>query len=62
MPETYNKKEREKKKAQKRKLKQLKREAKKETEPMGKLEDMIAYVDENGAITDTPPIQENKID
>lgn len=55
MADTFNKKEREKKKAQKRKEKQLKKEAKKESESSGSLEDMMAYVDENGIIRDTPP-------
>lgn len=55
MADTFNKKEREKKKAQKRKEKQLKKEAKKESDSSGNLEDMMAYVDENGVIRDTPP-------
>ena len=55
MAETYNKKEREKKKAQKRKEKELKREARKDGESSGNLEDMMAYVDQNGFIRDTPP-------
>lgn len=55
MADTYSKKEREKKKALKRKEKELKREAKKESETSGSLEDMMAYVDYNGVIRDTPP-------
>jgi cold shock CspA family protein len=55
MADTYNKKEREKKKAQKRKEKQMRKEARKEETSSGKLEDMMAYVDENGVIRDTPP-------
>lgn len=55
MADTFNKKEREKKKAQKRKEKRLKKEAKKDNETSGSLEDMMAYVDENGVIRDTPP-------
>lgn len=55
MADTYNKKEREKKKAQRRKEKALKREAKKDGETSSNLEDMMAYVDENGIIRDTPP-------
>lgn len=55
MADTFNKKEREKKKAQKRKEKQLKKEAKKEAGSSGSLDDMMAYVDENGVIRDTPP-------
>ena len=53
--ETFNKKEVKNKKDKKRKEKEAKRLAKKENEKSGKLDDMIAYVDENGMITDTPP-------
>lgn len=55
MADTYNKKEREKKKALKRKEKEQKREAKKDHEASGDLENMMAYVDQNGIIRDTPP-------
>lgn len=55
MADSYNKKEREKKKAQRRKEKQLKKEAKKEAGSSRSLDDMMAYVDENGIIRDTPP-------
>ncbi len=52
--ETFGKKEREKKKAKKRKEKD---ELKLQRKEGGKSswDDMIAYVDENGMITDTPP-------
>ena len=53
--ETYNKKEKEKKRLKKRKDKQLKKEERKENSSGGGLENMMAYVDENGQITDTPP-------
>nr|NQU92852.1 cold shock domain-containing protein [Bacteroidota bacterium] len=53
--ETYNKKEVGNKKEKKRKEKEKKRIAKKEVEKKGSLDDMMAYVDENGMITDTPP-------
>lgn len=53
--ETYNKKEVRNKKEKKRKDKLAKRLERKEKEKSGKLEDMIAYVDEDGNITDTPP-------
>jgi cold shock CspA family protein len=53
--ETFNKKEVRNKKEKKRKEKAAKRLAKKELEKKGSLEDMIAYVDENGNITSTPP-------
>ncbi len=52
--ETFGKKEREKKKAKKRKEKEENRLARKE-EGKSSWDDMIAYVDENGMITDTPP-------
>jgi cold shock CspA family protein len=52
--ETFGKKEREKKKIKKRKEKEEARLARKE-EGKSSFDDMIAYVDENGMITDTPP-------
>jgi cold shock CspA family protein len=51
---SYNKKELQKKKEQKRKDKQKRKEERKASGG-GSLDDMIAYVDENGVITDTPP-------
>jgi cold shock CspA family protein len=53
--ETFNKKEVRNKKEKKRKEKAQKRQARKENEKSGSLDDMIAYVDENGMISDTPP-------
>ena len=54
--ETFSKKEHEKKKIQKRKEKEEKREERKANSKKGKsFEDMIAYVDENGQLTSTPP-------
>ena len=55
--ETFNKKEAEKKKIKKRKDKEQKKEERKAANAgRGKnLEDMLAYVDENGNITSTPP-------
>jgi cold shock CspA family protein len=54
--ETFNKKETEKKKAQKRKEKEQRKEERKAKGKSGSsLEDMMAYVDENGNITSTPP-------
>jgi Cold shock proteins len=57
MAETYSKKERNKKKLQKRKEKEQRRDEKRfETSKSGRsLEDMIAYVDENGNLSSTPP-------
>jgi cold shock CspA family protein len=53
--ETFSKKEKEKKRLKKRKDKLEKREERAANPSSGNLEDMIAYVDENGRITDTPP-------
>lgn len=53
--ETFNKKEVRQKREKKRKEKAQKREKKKESEKKNSLDDMIAYVDENGMITSTPP-------
>lgn len=53
--ETFNKKEVRNKKEKKRKEKEKKRLARKEGEKKSGLDDMIAYVDENGQITSTPP-------
>ena len=53
--ETNSKKEIRKKKDKKRKDKEKKRLAKKDGEKLGSLDSMIAYVDEFGNITDTPP-------
>lgn len=54
--ETWNKKEVRNKKEKKRKDKEAKKLERKETGKSGSsLEDMIAYVDENGMITSTPP-------
>ena len=55
MPDTWNKKEREKKKIQKRKEKEEKRKERKENSTDSSLENMMAYLDENGHISDTPP-------
>ncbi len=55
MAETYNKKEREKKREMKRKEKQIKKEARKDNPNEGGWESMMAYVDENGVLSDTPP-------
>ena len=53
--ETFNKKEKEKKRLKKRQDKQLIKEERKSNSSGGGLENMMAYVDENGHITDTPP-------
>ncbi|GAA4452624.1 hypothetical protein GCM10023189_16280 [Nibrella saemangeumensis] len=54
--ETFNKKEKEKNRLKKQKDKKEKKEERKANAGKGKsLDDMIAYVDENGNITSTPP-------
>ncbi len=56
--QTFNKKEREKKKRKRKQEKRERREERKlEKAESGKksFEDMLAYVDENGNLTDTPP-------
>ena len=53
--ETFNKKNREKKRLKKRLDKQQKLAERKANPKGGGLDSMIAYVDENGLITDTPP-------
>ena len=53
--ESFNKKELQKKREKKRQEKEKKRLARKEGEKKSGLDDMIAYVDENGMLTDTPP-------
>ncbi|RLD69883.1 MAG: cold shock domain-containing protein [Bacteroidetes bacterium] len=60
--ETFGKKEVQNKKEKKRKEKEKKRLAKKESEKKSSLDDMIAYVDENGMITSTPPDPTKKKD
>jgi cold shock CspA family protein len=53
---TFSKKEKEKKKIQKRKDKEQRKEERKANAKEGQtLEDMMAYVDENGNISSTPP-------
>lgn len=53
--ETFNKKEQKSKQAKKRKEKELKRQERKEQGKKGSLDDMLAWVDENGVIVSTPP-------
>lgn len=63
--QTFNKKEKEKKRLKKRQDKLAKKEERKaNAEGKGSLESMMAYVDENGMITDTPPdpAKKKKID
>lgn len=53
--ESFNKKEVRKRKEKKRKDKAEKRMARKDGDSSGNFDDMIAYVDQHGNITDTPP-------
>ena len=53
--QTFNKKEKEKKRLKKRLEKQKKREERKTNSQGGALENMLAYIDEDGNIIDTPP-------
>lgn len=56
---SFNKREIEKNKQQKRKEK-LQRKEDRKSNPTNSFDNMIAYVDENGVITDTPPDLTNK--
>jgi len=59
--ETFNKKEKEKKRLKQKQEKREKMEERKANVKKGKsLEDMMAYIDENGNISDTPPDPRNK--
>lgn len=60
--ETYSKKEKEKKRLKKRQDKLLKKEERKESSTGGGLENMMAYLDENGNIVDSPPEITKKIE
>lgn len=53
--ESFSKKEKEKKKLKKREEKQKKKLERKEQSKGSDFESMLAYVDENGNLTDTPP-------
>ncbi|GAO43182.1 cold-shock protein [Flavihumibacter petaseus] len=60
--DTFNKRNRQLQKLKQRQDKQLKMEERRENTPKGKkLEDMLAYVDENGNISSTPPDPRKKI-
>ena len=53
--ETFNKKEAEKKKQKKKQEKEQKKEDRKNSKQSSNFEDMLAYVDENGNLSSTPP-------
>lgn len=60
MAETFSKRERRKKKIEKKRDKELRREERRNTATKRKtLEEMMAYVDENGNLSDTPPDPKN---
>ena len=60
--ETYSKKEKEKKRLKKRQDKLLKKEERQQNSVGGGLENMMAYLDENGNIVDSPPEITKKIE
>jgi len=63
MAGSWNKKERENKKRQERKQKEERREERKENAKKGKsLEEMMAYIDENGNISSTPPDPRRRVE
>ncbi|MGG9962329.1 cold-shock protein [Ferruginibacter sp. SUN106] len=55
MAETWNKKEREKKKQQSKREKKERMQERKENPKAKSMDDMMAYIDENGNISATPP-------
>ncbi|MCB9224163.1 MAG: cold shock domain-containing protein [Crocinitomicaceae bacterium] len=55
MADSFSKKEKQKIKAQKKKDKQARKDARKAEDKGGSLENMLAYVDENGMIVSAPP-------
>lgn len=60
--ETWNKKEREKKKQKKRQDKEERKQERKDNAKEGKtLDEMMAYLDENGNLSSTPPDPRKKI-
>ena len=62
MAETWNKKEREKKKQQNKKEKEERKQERKEIAKQGKsFDDMLAYLDENGNLSSKPPDPRKKV-
>ena len=55
MAETWNKKEREKKKQQSKREKKERMQERKDNPKVKSMDDMMAYLDENGNISSTPP-------
>jgi cold shock CspA family protein len=59
---TFEKREKEKKRLQKKQEKQRKKEERKANAGGGSLDEMMAYVDENGQLTDTPPDPSKRVE
>lgn len=62
MSESWNKKERERKKQQSKKEKEEKKQQRKEKLKESGIDDMIAFVDENGNISSTPPDPSKRVE
>ena len=62
MSESWNKKEREKKKQKERKDKAEKMQERKENPKKNNFDDMIAYLDENGNLSSTPPDPRKRVE
>lgn len=62
MSESWNKKERERKKQQSKKEKEEKKQLRKEKLKESGIDDMIAFVDENGNISSTPPDPSRRVE
>lgn len=62
MSESWNKKERERKKQQSKKEKEEKKQLRKEKLKESGIDDMIAFVDENGNIVSTPPDPSKRVE
>jgi len=62
MSESWNKKKREKKKQKERKDKAEKMQDRKENAKKGNFDDMIAYLDENGNLSSTPPDPRKRVE
>jgi cold shock CspA family protein len=62
MADSWNKKEREKKKQKRKQDKAEKMKERKEQSKGKSLDDMMAYIDENGNISDTPPDPRKKVE
>ena len=58
--ETFNKKEKEQKRFKQKQNKREKMEERKANKKSGNLEDMMAYLDENGNLTSVPPDPRSK--